>query len=82
MAIELQRPTRILINIAESPGAVRRARRARRGVAAHAVSIAVRGLLVGAGIGTLLTSSGEPGFASITVLGILALGAAMFSWDR
>jgi hypothetical protein len=79
MAIELQRPTRILINIAESPGAVGRAR---RGAAALAMSILVRGLLVGAGIGTLLVSSGEPGLASIPVLGILALGAAMFSWDR
>jgi hypothetical protein len=79
MAVELERPGRILIHIAEPRGA---ARPAHRGVAAIAVSIALRGLLVGAGIGTLLISSGVPGLASITVLGILALGAAMFSWDR
>jgi hypothetical protein len=46
------------------------------------VSIAVRGLLVGAGIGTLLVSSGKQGLGSVAILGIFALGAAMFAWER
>jgi hypothetical protein len=78
MAVELDRPRRIVLNIAGvSPERIR----THRSAGVVALSIAIRGLLVGAGIGTLLVSSGQPGFASITVLGILALGAAMFSWD-
>ena len=79
MAVELDRPRRIVLNIA---GVSSQRIRIRRSAGVVALSIAIRGLLVGAGIGTLLISSGQPGLASITVLGVLALGAAMFSWDR
>jgi hypothetical protein len=75
MAIQLHRPTDIRI------GAVRRSRPSMsRGAAmTSAVDVAVRGLLAGAGIGILLV--GHAGFASIPVLGVLALGAALLSWD-
>lgn len=42
----------------------------------------MRGLLVGIGIGTLLMTSGQSEVASLTILGVLALGAALMSWDR
>lgn len=75
MAIELHRPTDIRIGAARRPGPSAR----RHGVTPRAVDIALRGLLVGAGIGILLVT--HAGFASIPVLGILALGAALLSWD-
>jgi hypothetical protein len=75
MAIQLQRPTDIRI------GAARRPRRptGRGATTTSAVDVAVRGLLAGAGIGILLVA--HAGFASIPVLGVLALGAALLSWD-
>jgi hypothetical protein len=75
MAIELHRPTDIRIGTARRPG--RSARR--RGATPRALDIAIRGLLAGAGIGILLVA--HAGFASIPVLGALALGAALLSWD-
>jgi len=75
MAIQLQRPTNIRIGAARRPG-----RSARRGaIATTALDVAVRGLLAGAGIGILLVA--HAGFASVPVLGVLALGAALISWD-
>ena len=40
----------------------------------------VRGLAVGLGLGLLIVAGS--GAASLTVVGILALGAAMASWDQ
>ena len=79
MAIELHRPHQLRIGVARTPGAVQRRRPSLLGLS---LSIAVRGLLVGMGIGTLLMTSGQSGVASLTVLGVLALGAALMSWDR
>jgi hypothetical protein len=75
MAIQLDRPRDIRI------GAAQRPRRSSSGRAAKtsALDVAIRGLLAGVGIGILLV--GHAGFASIPVLGVLALGAALLSWD-
>jgi len=75
MAIQLHRPTDIRI------GAARRDRRSSRrdALAPKALDVAIRGLLAGAGIGILLVA--HAGFDSIAVLGVLALGAALLSWD-
>lgn len=75
MAIELHRPTDIRIGTARRPGLSTR----RHAIQPRALDIAIRGLLAGAGIGILLVT--HAGFASIPVLGILALGAALLSWD-
>ncbi len=75
MAIPLQRPTNIRIGAARRP---RRSTRRER-LTITALDVAVRGLLAGAGIGILLVA--HAGFASIPVLGVLALGAALLSWD-
>jgi hypothetical protein len=75
MAIELHRPTDIRIGTAHRPG--RSARR--RAATPRALDVAFRGLLAGVGIGILLVA--HAGFVSIPVLGILALGAALLSWD-
>ena len=47
-----------------------------------AAPVTLRGLLVGLGTGVLVLSSHQPGVASVTILGVLALGAALLSWDR
>jgi hypothetical protein len=75
MAIELHRPTDIHIGVA-SPG--RRSTRSAP-VNPRALDVAVRGLLVGAGIGILLVA--HAGMATLPVLGVIALGAALLSWD-
>ncbi|HYX11188.1 MAG TPA: hypothetical protein VE817_04370 [Candidatus Acidoferrum sp.] len=75
MAIELHRPTDIRIGSARLPGRPP----GRHGVTPRALDIAIRGLLAGTGIGILLVA--HAGFASIPVLGVLALGAALLSWD-
>ena len=74
MAIQLQRPTNIRIGVVRRPGRSRHV-----ALTTTAVDVAVRGLLAGAGIGILLVA--HAGFASIPVLGVLALGAALLSWD-
>ena len=75
MAIQLDRPRDIRI------GAVQRPPRSmsRGSATTSALDVAVRGLLAGMGIGILLV--GHAGFASIPMLGVLALGAALLSWD-
>ena len=75
MAIQLHRPTDIRIGAARPAGRSTR----RRTLASTALDAAIRGLLAGAGIGILLVA--HAGFASIPVLGVLALGAALLSWD-
>jgi hypothetical protein len=75
MAMELQRPRDIRIRAARRSG---RSTRPQMTVAS-ALDVAVRGLLAGVGIGILLVA--HAGFASIPVLGVLALGAALLSWD-
>lgn len=75
MAIELHRPTVIHI------GSARPGRRSMRSAPAtlRAVDVALRGLLVGAGIGILLVA--HAGMATLPVLGVIALGAALLSGD-
>ena len=46
-----------------------------------ALDIVVRGFLIGEAIGMLLLSEGN-GVISVTVVGILAIGMALVSWDR
>jgi hypothetical protein len=75
MAIQLHRPTDIRIGAARRP----RQSMSRGAATTSAVDVAVRGLLAGVGIGILLVA--HAGFASIPVLGVLALGAALLSWD-
>jgi hypothetical protein len=75
MAIQLHRPTDIRIGTAHHAGRLAR----RHSVAPRALDIAIRGLLAGVGIGILLVA--HAGLASIPVLGVLALGAALLSWD-
>jgi hypothetical protein len=45
-----------------------------------AVGVVGRGLVVGVALGLLLSTS--PGAMTLTVVGILALGSALLSWDR
>ena len=76
MAIQLDRPRDIRIGAAQRH---RRSTSGRTAAKTSALDVAVRGLLAGVGIGILLV--GHAGFASVPVLGVLALGAALLSWD-
>jgi hypothetical protein len=54
----------------------------RRAATSVALDAVVRGLLVGVGAGLVLISGSQANIASVTVLGVLALGAALVEWDR
>ena len=75
MAIELDRPTRIRLRWRGGPVRSITTRRP-----FPAVASVVRLLLVGAAIGVLIVTG--TGLASIAFVGVLALGAALSSWDR
>ena len=77
MAIELQRPRNIRLAIVEP----RRRRRRQDSIRSGLIDVAARGLVVGVGVGVLLRSA-DMGAVSLTVVGILALGAALVSWSR
>jgi hypothetical protein len=53
-----------------------------KAAAAIALDVVVRGVLVGVGAGLVLVAGSQANIASVTVLGILALGAALVEWDR
>jgi hypothetical protein len=45
------------------------------------MGIAARGLLVGTGLGIVLVA-GSAGIGAVVGVGVIALGAALLSWDR
>jgi hypothetical protein len=74
MAIEVQRPKDIQVRIARA----RTPRSDRR--ESLVLAMAGRALLIGIAIGILLVT--RSGIASIAFVGVIALGAALMSWDR
>ena len=78
MALPLARPDHIRVRlIGPLPAASSSA--ASRSVARVVVGAVARGLAVGLGLGLLIVAGS--GAASLTVVGIVALGTAMASWD-
>jgi F0F1-type ATP synthase assembly protein I len=77
MDVQLRRPTKVHFGVATP----REESRSRSSAVSLALDVVLRGLLIGVGIGVLLMTA-HAGIASITVLGLLALGAALLSWDR
>ena len=73
MALHLQRPVHVRIRVAG------RRTRHRQGWLALALAALGRGLLVGIALGVFLVTGS--GVASITLVGVIALGAALLSWD-
>ena len=55
--------------------------RAGRAGPLDAVGIAVRGLLIGLGVGIVVVADARD-VASVAGIGVLALGAALLGWDR
>ena len=80
MALPLARPDHIRVRILDGGRSSLSFARRHRPVVRAAVEVVGRGLAVGVGLGILLIAG--PGAASLTALGILALGAALLSWDR
>ncbi|MFL5778864.1 MAG: hypothetical protein ACJ761_07975 [Chloroflexota bacterium] len=80
MAVQLLRPDRVIVRSASAVSAGPSDRRTQR-IARTAVEALVRSLLIGIGIGVTI-SMGEPrGVVGIATVGILAIGAALASWD-
>jgi hypothetical protein len=78
MAIELHRLNDVRLGFVRPQGLTARPSASTISTAA---SLVVRGLLVGVGVATLAMGAGSAEVASISVLGVLALGAALLSWD-
>jgi hypothetical protein len=79
MAVELHPVRHLRVGVVDRLG---NGSRRVEAIATEALSIAIRGLLVGSGIGVLLMSGGHAAIGSTTILGILALGATLLSWER
>jgi hypothetical protein len=77
MAIQLHRPRHIRVGfVAPELDA-----RSEPSIRSSAIDIAVRGLLVGLAIALLLQST-DPSAVTLTVIGVLALGATLVSWSQ
>lgn len=79
MALPLARPDHIRVRLIE-PRATPSSSAAGRPAGSVVVGAVLRGLAVGLGLGLLIVAG--TGAASLTVIGIVALGAAMAGWDR
>jgi tetrahydromethanopterin S-methyltransferase subunit D len=77
MAVDLRTPDRIEIRLTANAE-----RDEDHGVAAAVVDVAVRGLLTGIGAALVMFAGDRVGVASVTVLGVLALGAALVEWNH
>jgi hypothetical protein len=77
MAVQLHRPHRVRMALVDRRGRAGR----RSSLRSSLVDVALRGLLLGIGIGILLRAV-DAGPVSLTVAGIVALGAALASWSR
>jgi uncharacterized membrane protein YedE/YeeE len=73
MAIEVQRPKNIQVRFARD-GTLRADR-----LESLVLAMAWRALLIGVAIGILLVTGS--GIASIAFVGVIALGAALLSWE-
>ena len=78
MALPLARPDHIRVRLIEPRTPSSSA--AGRPAGSVVVGAVLRGLAVGLGLGLLIVAG--TGAAPLTVIGIVALGAAMAGWDR
>ena len=75
MAVDLRSPEHIRIRLAGAavrPGGTR----------SEWLGIVIRGLLTGIGTALVLLGGAHAAVISVVAIGILALGAALVSWDR
>jgi hypothetical protein len=77
MHVATSRPSAVRIRLRAQPRPIAAPGRQVR----SALDVVVRGLLIGEAIGILVLSEGH-GFLSVTVVGIVAIGMALVSWDR
>jgi hypothetical protein len=76
MDVVLHRPRGIRVRFARNPPETRR-----RSTVWSVVDLVARGFLMGEAIGMLTLTQHQP-VVSVTVVGIVALGVALISWDR
>lgn len=77
MVVELRRPQHVRVALAAAPRIRRRELRPARLL----LMMAGRGLLVGFGLGVILTSGPHPGPAAVTAV-LIALAVALSGWDE
>jgi hypothetical protein len=80
MAIQLERPTGIrvgFVTVADEPKERSPLARFEAGMA-----MVARGFVLGIGLGIVLIVGGRAPLAEVTALGIVAIGAALLSWDQ
>lgn len=77
MTVPLRAPDHVRVRIAshEPPSA-------KRGSLGLLLDVTLRGILTGAGAGLVAFAGDRAGVGSIAAIGVLALGAALVSWDR
>ena len=75
MAINVQRPRDIKVRIARPPSELAEPKPSR----SLALAVAGRAVLIGIAVGILLMTGS--GMASIAFVGVMALGAALLSWE-
>jgi hypothetical protein len=74
MAVDLRAPEHIHFRVAGS--------RRRRDELPGWLGVTVRGLLTGFGTALVLVGGAHAAVESVAAVGVLALGAALVSWDR
>jgi hypothetical protein len=75
MHVEVRRPDRIRFG-------VRREERASRSIRSVWLELAARGLATGFGVGLLAMAGSRAAVADVAVIGVIAIGAALLSWER
>jgi hypothetical protein len=75
MHVDVHRPERIRLAIRGQEARERATRRLW-------LELVVRGLATGFGVGLLVMAGAHAAVAEIAVIGVIAIGAALLSWDR
>jgi hypothetical protein len=76
MHVDVRRPDRIRLGVRQeeqpSSGSTQRVW----------LELAVRGLATGFGVGLLVMAGSHAAVAEVAVIGVIAIGAALLSWER
>jgi len=75
MHVEVHRPDRIRFGL-------RRGERSSGSTRGVWLELAARGLATGFGVGLLVMAGSHAAVAEVAVIGVIAIGAALLSWER
>jgi hypothetical protein len=75
MHVDVRRPDRVRFSVRERDAESWSTRRV-------VLELAVRGLATGFGVGLLVMAGSHAAVAEVAVIGVIAIGAALLSWER